>query len=169
VTALANEAPPRAAFRLSNRAAIYCARGAFLSISVWVVLTMVTHVTGPTGLHAALDLPFNFLCHRIPERTLHVFGVPMPMCSRCAGLWIGMSLTAAAAWPSFSLRALRVIFPIALGLMAIEVVSQDLGWHPVFHPTRVLSGLLVSVPFGGSLGAMITAELGPKKVAAPSA
>jgi hypothetical protein len=43
--------------------------------------------------------------------------------------------------------------------MLIEVVTQDLGLHPVFHPTRLLSGLLLSVPLGGAIGAVLTREM----------
>ena len=35
----------------------------------------------------------------------------MPMCSRCAGLWLGASISAALAWPVLPLRALRIVLP----------------------------------------------------------
>ncbi|HEY4119869.1 MAG TPA: DUF2085 domain-containing protein [Byssovorax sp.] len=120
---------------------------------------MVLHATGPTWAFTLADLPFNLFCHRMPERTLVIFGVAMPICSRCAGLWFGLSLSAFFMWPAVPVRVLRVVFPVALALMAIEVATQDLGWHPVFHPTRLLSGLLVAVPFGGALGTMLRNEL----------
>ncbi len=142
-----------------RRSAALVVRLSFLAIPLWVGLTMLLQVTGPAALYAAFDLPFHFLCHRMPERILSLGGVPMPMCSRCAGIWLGLSLSAAAAWPPVSIKVLRVVFPIALVLMAIEVFTQDMGWHPVFHPTRILTGLLVSVPFGGALGALIQREL----------
>jgi uncharacterized membrane protein len=144
----------------NRRRALFAARASFGSIAVWIALTTLLRATGPVLLWAALDLPFRLLCHRIPERILSVFGTPMPLCSRCLGLWLGGSLSAVLAWPALPLRALRVVVPIALGLMALEVLTQDLGLHPVFHPTRVLSGLLVSVPLGGAIGAMVTRELG---------
>jgi uncharacterized membrane protein len=139
--------------------AIVMARGAFASVAIWVALTTLTRVTGPTALHQALDLPFHLVCHRLPERVLAIAGVPLPFCSRCTGLWLGFSVSAALAWPRVPMRALRVVLPIALALMAIEVLTQDLGLHPVFHPTRLLTGLGVSVPFGGALGALVTREL----------
>jgi uncharacterized membrane protein len=145
--------------RLGPRGVLLATRAAFLSITVWVAATMLLSVSGPTWLYGWFDGPFHFLCHRMPERIISIAGVPMPMCSRCAGIWIGLSLSAALAWPPVSIKALRIIFPIALALMAIEVFTQDMGWHPVFHPTRILSGLLVSVPFGGALGALVTREL----------
>jgi uncharacterized membrane protein len=144
----------------NRRAALIMARGSFAAIAVWIGLTMLLHATGPEVLFTAMDLPFRLICHRLPERVIAIAGVPMPLCSRCAGLWIGGSLSAAMAWPALSLRALRIVVPVAAVLMLAEVVTQDLGWHPVFHPTRLLSGLLISVPFGGAVGAMITRELG---------
>jgi uncharacterized membrane protein len=120
---------------------------------------MITRAFGPPALAALLDLPWRLLCHRIPERVLSIGGTPMPVCSRCAGIWIGLSVSATIGWPSLPMRALRIVVAVAAALMLVEVVTQDLGWHPVFHPTRILSGLLISVPFGGALGALIAREL----------
>jgi uncharacterized membrane protein len=136
------------------------ARLAFLGIPVWIALDMLLSAAGPAWLYAAFDLPFNVLCHRLPERTLSLAGVAMPLCSRCAGLYLGLSLGAAMAWPELSGRALRVVVPLSAALLVLEVITQDLGLHPVFHPTRVLSGLLVSVPLGGALGAVIKRNAG---------
>lgn len=152
-------APPAPA-PWNRRAAMIAARGSFAVIAVWIALTTLLHATGPEALFTVFDLPFTFICHRIPERVIAVLGVPTPLCSRCLGLWGGLSLSAAFAWPAISLRALRVVLPVAALLMLIEVVTQDLGYHPVFHPTRLLTGLLVSVPVGGVVGALITRELG---------
>lgn len=149
----------------NRRAAGVVARASFASIAAWIALVMIARGAGLTAVADALDLPFRILCHRNPERVLSVAGVPMPLCSRCAGLWIGMSLSAAIAWPVLSMRTLRVVLAIAAALMLAEVVTQDLGLHPVFHPTRVLSGLLVSVPFGGAIGGLIARDLSPRPLA----
>jgi len=143
-----------------RRAALWAARGSFAAIAVWIALATALAATGPAALHAAVDLPFTLICHRIPERVIHLGGVPMPLCSRCLGLWGGLSLSAAFAWPALSLRALRIVLPIAAAVMLAEVVTQDLGLHPVFHPTRLATGLLLAAPLGGAIGAVITRELG---------
>lgn len=141
------------------RSAGIAARAAFGGIAVWIALTTWLRATGPVSIWLALDLPFRLLCHRIPERVIEVAGAPMPLCSRCAGIWLGMSVSAALAWPVLPVRALRVTVVVAAALMLAEVITQDLGLHPVFHPTRLLSGLLLSVPFGGALGGLIKREL----------
>ncbi len=94
---------------------------------------------GPLGV--LLDGVFFFLCHRRPERTLVLAGVPMPLCSRCAGIAAGLALGALLAWPSPSLRATRIAGIVAVIAMLVDIVTQDLGVHPVWHATRIATGL----------------------------
>jgi uncharacterized membrane protein len=142
---------------------VIAARASFGAIAAAIALATALRATGPAALAAAVDLPFSRLCHRIPERVLTVAGVAMPLCSRCTGLWGGLSLAAAFAWPALSIRALRVALPVAALLMLAEIVTQDLGLHPVCHATRLLSGLLVAAPLGGTIGRFITRDLvGPR-------
>ncbi|MFO0762053.1 MAG: DUF2085 domain-containing protein [Byssovorax sp.] len=143
----------------NRKAASRLARASLGMILVWIALTTLFRKTGPVALWFYFDLPFRVLCHQLPERVLTIAGAPMPLCSRCLGIWGGLSLSGALAWPVIPIKALRIWIPIALGLMGLEVLTQDLGLHPVYHPTRILSGLLVSIPFGGALGGLIVREL----------
>lgn len=98
----------------------------------------------PLGdLGNALDLVFFTMCHRRPARTLVLDGVVMPLCSRCSGIFLGIAIAAVIGRPLISLRAWRWVFAIACALMVTDVVTQDLGLHPVWHPTRILTGVLV--------------------------
>jgi uncharacterized membrane protein len=36
------------------------------------------------------------VCHQIPERSFHLLGRQLPVCARCAGIYIGSALTALA-------------------------------------------------------------------------
>ncbi|HEU4538862.1 MAG TPA: DUF2085 domain-containing protein [Polyangiaceae bacterium] len=150
--------PPGAPARRSP--ALLCAKASFASIALVFALAMLLHGRGPLGL--AFDLPFRLLCHRLPERVLSLAGVPTPLCSRCTGLWLGLSASVVLGRPALRLGALRVAFALGLAFMLGEVASQELGLRPLSHATRVLSGLLVSVPFGGTLGALIERELSPR-------
>ncbi len=154
VSPAAPPAPP-----WNRGAARRLARASLASVALWIALTTLFRATGPYALWFYFDLPFRVICHQLPERVLTIAGAPMPLCSRCLGIWGGMSIAGALAWPVIPIKALRIVLPIALGLMALEVLTQDLGWHPIFHPTRILSGLLVSIPFGGALGGLIVREL----------
>lgn len=98
----------------------------------------------PLGeLGTALDMVFFTMCHRRPARTLVLDGVTMPLCSRCAGIFLGIAVAAAIGRPLVALRAWRWMFGAACALMIADVVTQDLGLHPVWHPARIVTGVLV--------------------------
>ena len=111
---------------------------------------------GPIGV--LLDTMFFFLCHRRPERTLVFAGVPMPLCSRCAGIALGLALGAVFAWPSPSARQTRIAAGVAALLMIADVVTQDLGVHPVWHATRIATGGLFGYVLAVGLFATIRRE-----------
>jgi uncharacterized membrane protein len=111
---------------------------------------------GPIG--TLLDGAFFLMCHRRPERTLVLSGLPMPLCSRCAGIALGLALGAIVAWPSPSARASRIAVVIAILLMAIDIVTQDLGIHPVWHATRLATGGLLGYLLSIALFAVIRRE-----------
>lgn len=91
----------------------------------------------------AIDLVFLGMCHRRAARTVVLDGVAMPLCSRCAGIFLGVALAAAIARPILTMRTWRVLFVIACALMVTDVATQDLGLHPVWHVTRITTGVLV--------------------------
>jgi uncharacterized membrane protein len=108
------------------------------------------------------DLAYKFaefwapFCHRMPERSLSLFGEVMPICSRCLGLFSGAGLGLFMAWPFVGIRTLRITLSLAAVFLYVELTTQDLGWHPVFHPTRLLSGLLFAYPLGAAVGSLAT-------------
>jgi uncharacterized membrane protein len=121
------------------------------------VLPFLPPLLARAGLHGAataLDAVWVPLCHRIPERCLVLFGTTMPVCSRCLGLIVGLGAGIAIARPLLQPRTLVLVVGLAALFLGAEVATQELGWHPVFHPTRLLSGLLLAYPIGGTAGAL---------------
>lgn len=102
-----------------------------------------------------LILLYARLCHQLPERTLVLGDTPMLCCSRCAGIHAGIALGALLPLPGRWLPAMRTVLMLAGLAMLLEVITQDLGWHPVYHPTRLATGLAV----GGTLAAWIAGAL----------
>ena len=126
------------------------ARAAFVGAGVlpWIVpLLRAWLPLGSVGVW--LDAIFVTMCHRIPERTLTLAGVAMPLCSRCAGVFAGVAVGALALWPRLAARGWRWVITAAAGGMAIDVATQDLGLHPVWHATRLATGFA----FGYALAA----------------
>ena len=58
--------------------------------------------TGAAGAGDAVALVLyaagSLICHQRPERSFHLFGVQLPVCARCAGIYLGAAVTACLAW-----------------------------------------------------------------------
>jgi uncharacterized membrane protein len=121
---------------------------------------------GPIG--GLLDAMFIVLCHRRPERTLVLAGTAMPLCSRCAGIALGLALGAILAWPAPSLRRTRFAVVVAAVLLMADVVTQDLAVHPVWHATRIATGGLLGYALAIGLFAAIRRELLVEGTAPPA-
>lgn len=102
-----------------------------------------------------VDLAFAPFCHRLPERTLVLLGAPMPVCSRCAGVYAGLALGALVRGPRASAATWRLALAIAALPMVVDVLTQDLGAHSVWHATRLTTGAI----FGFVAAAAITSWL----------
>lgn len=132
-----------------------CARFAFGITALCIALSTLLSKTGPHWLFRLADYPFQWLCHRIPERVISAAGATMPLCSRCAGLWLGMCVGAVLARPLLQPKTLQWLCASGAIFMILEILSQDMHLHSICHPTRLLSGLWIALPFGASLGAVL--------------
>lgn len=86
---------------------------------------------------------FRTLCHQRSERTLAIFGAPMVVCSRCAGVYLGLALGVALPLSRRLLPHGRALVLAALALATLDVLTQDLGMHAPFHPGRLATGLFL--------------------------
>jgi uncharacterized membrane protein len=128
--------------------------GALLAILPF--LPPLLKLAGKEDLGERVDGWFEGFCHRIPERSLRLGDELMPLCSRCLGISTGAGLGLLIGKPYGGLRALRIWVSLAAAFLFVELTTQDLGWHPVFHPTRLLSGFLVAYPLGAAATALAT-------------
>jgi len=150
---------PAPARRRVRRQILFWARVSFVlvgSLPWWLPLARRYLPAAPVWL--LLDWLFLPVCHRLPSRTLCLAGVAMPLCSRCAGIFAGLALGAIAQWPRLGLRAARWILAGAGLLMALDVAAQELGWHPLWHWTRIATGVLLGHLLACTLFAAIRRE-----------
>ena len=89
---------------------------------------------------ALLEAVFSATCHRLPERSLVLNGVQMLVCSRCAGIYLGV-LTGALlpGWRWVAHHSRLVAAAVALPML-VDVLTQDLGLRPSWHPARLATG-----------------------------
>lgn len=101
-----------------------------------------TRAALPAGLSAWLYAALGATCHQRPDRTL-MLGAPMPVCSRCAGIYAGIALAALLVHRP-SERALGVLLTVSVALLGIDVITQELALRPMWHGARVATGALLS-------------------------
>jgi uncharacterized membrane protein len=151
-----------AARRRVARQVLFWARMSFVlvgSLPWWLPVARRTLPGAPLWL--LLDWLFLPVCHRLPSRTLMITGVAMPLCSRCAGIFAGLALGALVERPRLGLRAARWALATAGLLMLLDVLAQELGWHPLWHSTRIATGVLLGHLMACTLFAAIRRERPP--------
>jgi uncharacterized membrane protein len=87
---------------------------------------------------------FHLLCHQLDDRSFHVHGVPLAVCSRCASVYLAF-LAGTIAYPA--LRDIRHPEPAGRGLAAIAVLPMLLdlglgmaGMREVTNASRAITG-----------------------------
>jgi uncharacterized membrane protein len=95
-------------------------------------------------------LLFRLLCHGIERRCFTMFDVPMPICARCAGVYIGLlaGVVAFALFPFVEERLMRMTMVAAALPMAVDGLTQALGLRESTNPLRLVTGFVAAVAFG---------------------
>lgn len=80
-------------------------------------------------------------CHRLPERSLHINGKPLPLCARCMAILLGYG---------FLPVLFELAFPLWFGLlfqlpMLVDGLTQYGKWRESSNLLRVTTGLLSGV------------------------
>ncbi len=123
-------------------------------ILLWPVIPPLLHAIGAHSLATAIEWPWSLTCHRLPERTVSIFGSKMPMCSRCMGLDTGFGAGLIVGAPYRGPKWLWVSVGVATVLMLIEIQTQESGLHPLWHVTRAITGALLAYPVGAAISAI---------------
>jgi len=140
------------------------ARGVLIAAGLSPFFVALARAALPLGaVGEAADHLFLIVCHQRADRTLALAGVPMPVCSRCAGIYAGTALAALLARPRLAVRGGRLAFAFAGALMLIDVVLQELDVHAVWHVARLATGGL----FGYAAVLLVLAYLAPSSDRAP--
>lgn len=95
-------------------------------------------------------LLFRLLCHGKPERCLELFGIAMPICARCTGIYLGMlaGLAAFVVLPLLRERVMRRFAYAAVVPLAVDGLTQLTGLRESTNTLRMLTGALAGLAFG---------------------
>lgn len=93
---------------------------------------------------------FRIMCHGRVERSLELFGVPMPICARCTGIYLGLLAGLAAFWliPLLQERVMRIVAFAAVIPLAVDGLTQLLGLRESTNPLRLATGMAAGLAFG---------------------
>lgn len=151
-----------------------------LAVAAMLVLTvgaLLPPVVGP-GLEHAVRTGFQRLCHQLPGRSFSVDGVPLAVCHRCVGVYVGLLLgtlalpfvrTQAQRWARHDRWALlAAVLPATFdwGGDVLGLWSNTVG-------TRVATGLwlgiVVGLVFARSLALWPSRDVASQASASPPA
>ena len=111
-----------------------------LKLAALVAALSIAAVLASLSRSPWLYFAFSFVCHQQPERSLWVSGMPLAICARCAGIYLGVlvGLLLKLPWR-------RALLLAALGLMFLDWASEALGLRPAWALLRLLTGGLTGL------------------------
>lgn len=93
---------------------------------------------------------FRLLCHGMVTRCLELFGVPMPVCARCVGIYAGMlaGVLAFVLMPFLREKVVRRVALVAVVPLALDGLTQLTGLRESTPELRMITGLIAGIAFG---------------------
>jgi uncharacterized membrane protein len=95
-------------------------------------------------------LAFRMMCHGLVRRCLEIFDVPMPICARCVGIYVG--LLAGVAFfrivPLLRERVMRSVAIAAVFPLALDGLTQLAGFRESNNSLRMATGVIAGLAFG---------------------
>jgi|ERR1043166_653065 uncharacterized membrane protein len=123
---------------------------ASLLVCLWLLLIITAPLAkakGLTAIASPLYYFFSFLCHQIPDRSLHIAGEEFAVCSRCFGIYFGLAV-GFAIYPLW--RNIDNTEQLPRFWLFLSLIPMTIDWSLTFfgiwentHLSRFLTGLIV--------------------------
>ena len=148
---------------LGRRPRAWLARGFLVATVAWMLMLVMvpfllargTGARAVTAASAGTYLVWSIVCHQRPDRSFRLWGVQMPVCARCAGLYLGAVVGAllaggrrgARVTASMASPALRVLVLAAAVPTGVTWLAEAVGWLPFACGLRAVA----AVPLGAAV------------------
>lgn len=121
-----------------------------LVAAVLAVPYLFTHNLAAIGF--ALQRAFALICHQRPERSFWIYGMPVAVCARCLGIYVGAAIGLLLLT---SHRAAVNFFAAIVALNLLDALAEFAGLHGNWSGARFLLGVLL----GAAGGLLISSSL----------
>ena len=119
-------------------------------VLVWMALIVAAPILASSNL-TSVSSPiytfFSYICHQISERSLHLAGHQMAVCSRCFGVYFGLT-AGVLVYPFW--RSIDEIEPIPRFWLFLSLIPISVDWSlTIFgiwentHVSRFLTGMIL--------------------------
>jgi len=112
---------------------------------------------------ASVYLVGGFLCHQRADRSFHPWGVRMPVCARCFGLYASAAAGAAVALlPAGLARPRRVTARAVRRVLVVAALPTAMIWFVEWSGLAAPSGLVragLAIPLGAVVGWIVTTAI----------
>ena len=123
-----------------------------LVVLAWILLIVALPIAKANGLvtiSSPLYYFFSFICHQIPDRSLHIAGEQFAVCTRCFGVYSGL-LFGFIIYPLW--RNIAEIEPLPKFWLFLSLIPMTIDWSLTFfgiwentNLSRFLTGMIVGV------------------------
>ena len=128
---------------------------ALLVIAIIFAPSIMAFVGEPAGISGLSYLIFRPLCHQDPARSFWLAGMPLPVCARCLGIYVGALIGLLVFGPVRGIET-RKPFPrnwliICLAPLLVDGMANALGLFATPAMLRALIGLAAGMATAGAL------------------
>jgi uncharacterized membrane protein len=127
-----------------------CAAAALIWLAVLLLAPQL-----PVSVSAAVYLLGSFICHQRPERSFHLAGVQLPVCARCLGIYVGVTIGALAALRPYRFGSPRLVMLMAVVPALASLAIEGTGLSPLSNAVRAATGVIA----GSLIAAVVLATL----------
>ncbi|MBV9610333.1 MAG: DUF2085 domain-containing protein [Acidobacteria bacterium] len=96
---------------------------------------------------------FSRVCHQDAARSLWIAGVPMAVCARCLGIYLG---AAAGALVRIQHQVALRVLAAAAAINVVDLVTESVGLHGNWALVRVCLGFTVGMGIAATIAARPT-------------